>query len=272
MCISSSDSVGVGVSKTRRTAPTLVAWGASDSHGKTPECMTVGAGASARLAAAARAIMMRPAANPAVATRRVRVMSASNGGKIHRDRLRRSMTVAALDRFRLKSPIGELVGYVRDGALCALDFGDRDESNRALLERRFGTINVREGTGAQEARRRLEAYLAGDLEALDAITVDPAGTKFQARVWAALRRIPPGRTISYAELAVAVGSPSAVRAVGTANGQNPVPVVIPCHRVVRSDGTLGGYGGGLDRKRWLLDHEKARRARPAAGSTQRPLF
>jgi len=166
-----------------------------------------------------------------------------------------SVTVAPLERFRLKSPIGELVGYVREGALCALDFGDRDESNRALLERRLGAVDVREGAGAREARRRLEAYLAGDLEALDAITV-----------------IPPGRTISYAELAAAVGSPAAVRAVGTANGQNPVPVVIPCHRVVRSDGTLGGYGGGLDRKRWLLDHEKARLARPAGGSAQRPLF
>jgi len=183
-----------------------------------------------------------------------------------------SVTLAALERFRLKSPIGELVGYVREGALCALDFGDRDESNRALLERRLGAVDVREGAGAREARRRLEAYLAGDLEALDAITVDPGGTGFQAKVWAALRRIPPGRTISYAELAAAVGSPAAVRAVGTANGQNPVPVVIPCHRVVRSDGTLGGYGGGLDRKRWLLDHEKARLARPAGGSAQRPLF
>jgi len=165
-----------------------------------------------------------------------------------------------LDRFRLKSPIGELMGYVRDGALCALDFGDRDESNRAVRERRFGVIDVREAAAALEAQRRLEAYLAGDLDALDAITVDPGGTEFQAKVWAALRRIPPGRTISYTELAATVGSPAAVRAVGTANGQNPVPVVIPCHRVVRSDGTLGGYGGGLDRKRWLLDHEKARRA------------
>lgn len=180
--------------------------------------------------------------------------------------------MAALDRFRLKSPIGPLVGYVREGALCALDFGDRDESNRALLERRFGAIEVREGTGGREARRRLEAYLTGDLGALDAITVDPGGTEFQAKVWAALRRIPPGRTVSYTELAATVGSPAAVRAVGTANGQNPVPVVIPCHRVVRSDGTLGGYGGGLDRKRWLLDHERARLAGPATAAGQRPLF
>jgi len=181
------------------------------------------------------------------------------------------VTVSAFDGFRLESPIGELVGYVREGALCALDFGDRDDGNRALLERRFGAIDMHEGAGAREARRRLEAYLGGDLEALDAIAVDPGGTEFQAKVWAALRRIPPGRTVSYSELAAAVGSPSAVRAVGTANGQNPVAVVIPCHRVVRSDGTLGGYGGGLDRKRWLLDHEKARLAAPA-GAAQRPLF
>lgn len=181
-------------------------------------------------------------------------------------------TATILDRFRLKSPIGELVGYVRDGALCALDFGERDWNGRVLLERRFGALEVRDGGRGLEARRALEAYLAGELQALDAIAVDAGGTEFQAKVWAALRRIPAGRTASYTDLARAVGAPSAVRAAGSANGQNPVPVVIPCHRVVRSDGTLGGYGGGLDRKRWLLDHEKARLARPATGSLQRPLF
>jgi methylated-DNA-[protein]-cysteine S-methyltransferase len=167
-------------------------------------------------------------------------------------------TAIIVDRFRLKSPIGELVGYVRDGALCALDFGERNWNGRVVLERRFGSVGVREGGRGLEARRALEAYLAGELRALDTIVVDAGGTEFQAKVWAALRRIPAGRTASYTELARAVGAPSAVRAAGSANGQNPVPVVIPCHRVVRSDGTLGGYGGGLDRKRWLLDHENAR--------------
>jgi len=99
--------------------------------------------------------------------------------------------------------------------------------------------------------------------------VDPGGTPFQRAVWAALRRIPPGTTCSYTDLARAVGAPTAVRAVGTANGANPVAVVIPCHRVVRSDGSLGGYGGGLDRKRWLLEHEKA--ALPAGALLQRVL-
>jgi len=177
-----------------------------------------------------------------------------------------------LRTFRVASPIGELVGFVKDDALCALGFGDEIERTRAELERRFGGIQLMGAEERGEARRRLAAYVAGDLDALDGIPVDPGGTEFQRAVWAALRRIPPGQTASYAGLARVVGAPSAVRAVGTANGANPVPVVIPCHRVVRSDGSLGGYGGGLDRKRWLLDHEKARFAGPRAASTQRPLF
>ena len=150
----------------------------------------------------------------------------------------------AAPAFRLSTPIGELMGRVRGGSLCALDWA--------------GDAAGRETAEAAALRRRLEAYFAGELEALDEIPVDPPGTEFQRKVWQALRRIPPGRTVSYSELARAVGFPSAVRAVGTANGRNPVPIVIPCHRVVRSDGSLGGYGGGLDRKRWLLDHERAR--------------
>lgn len=184
------------------------------------------------------------------------------------------MTAGAtvVDRFRLRTPIGDLTGYARNGALCALDFGTRDWNGRVVLERRFGTLDVRDEAGARDAKRALAAYFAGELGVLDAIAVDPGGTEFQARVWGALRRIPPGRTVSYTDLARAVGAPSAVRAAGSANGQNPVPVVIPCHRVVRSDGTLGGYGGGLDRKRWLLDHEGARLAGPSATPSQRQLF
>jgi methylated-DNA-[protein]-cysteine S-methyltransferase len=176
-----------------------------------------------------------------------------------------------VDRFRLRTPIGDLTGYARDGALCALDFGTRDWNGRVVLERRFGALEVRAGSGG-DAKRALEAYFAGEIAALDEIAVDPGGTDFQAKVWAALRRIPAGRTVSYTDIARAVGAPHAVRAAGSANGQNPVPVVIPCHRVVRSDGTLGGYGGGLDRKRWLLDHEKARLAGPSAAASQRGLF
>jgi methylated-DNA-[protein]-cysteine S-methyltransferase len=103
----------------------------------------------------------------------------------------------------------------------------------------------------------LGAYFAGDLGAIDGLPVAPSGgTEFQLRVWRALREIPCGETCSYGELARRIGNPAAVRAVGLANGANPVGVVVPCHRVIGSDGSLTGYGGGIDRKRWLLAHER----------------
>ena len=108
----------------------------------------------------------------------------------------------------------------------------------------------------------IESYFAGDIAAIDRIPVDLGGTPFQQEVWTRLRRIPAGSTTSYGELARALGSPGAMRAVGMANGRNPVPIVVPCHRVIASDGTLGGYGGGLPIKRWLLAHEGARAASP----------
>jgi len=182
------------------------------------------------------------------------------------------MGATVIDCFRLRTPIGDLEGFAREGAVCALDFVGGAYSGRAALERRFGPLALKPAARGLDARQRLEAYLAGELQAIDGIEVDPGGTEFQRKVWAALRRIPVGRTSSYTDLARAVGAPSAVRAVGTANGSNPVPVVIPCHRVVRSDGTLGGYGGGLDRKRWLLDHERARLRSHAAAAGQHGLF
>jgi len=103
----------------------------------------------------------------------------------------------------------------------------------------------------------LNDYFRGTIGALDDIPVELKGTAFQQQVWGALRRIPAGATSSYAGLAREIGSPSAVRAVGAANGANPVAVIVPCHRVIGSNGSLTGYGGGLDRKRWLLQHEGA---------------
>jgi methylated-DNA-[protein]-cysteine S-methyltransferase len=102
----------------------------------------------------------------------------------------------------------------------------------------------------------LRNYFAGELNAIDRIAVETGGTPFQREVWRELRKIPCGTTISYAKLAQRVGRPNAVRAVGLANGSNPVPIVVPCHRVIGSDGSLTGYGGGIERKRWLLQHEK----------------
>lgn len=158
----------------------------------------------------------------------------------------------------VRSPVGALGLYALDGALCGLSFSDHDERLRAYLKARFGDdvkyVRARDPGGAVTA---LERYLAGELDALDELAVDLGGTPFQARVWRALRQIPVGATWSYAELARKVGSPEAVRAVGAANGKNPVSLVVPCHRVIASDGTLCGYGGGIERKRWLLTHERA---------------
>jgi methylated-DNA-[protein]-cysteine S-methyltransferase len=103
------------------------------------------------------------------------------------------------------------------------------------------------------------AYFRGDLGAIDGLPVTLAGTDFQRRVWTALRRIPCGETWSYGQLAARIGNPRAVRAVGLANGANPVGIVVPCHRVIGADGSLTGYGGGMPRKRWLLEHERAAR-------------
>ena len=110
----------------------------------------------------------------------------------------------------------------------------------------------------EAAKRELIAYFNGSPTHFTALTLDPRGTPFQLRVWQELRQIPRGQTISYGELARRVGNPKASRAVGQANAVNPIPLIIPCHRVIAADGSLGGYSSGLDRKRWLLSHEGAR--------------
>jgi methylated-DNA-[protein]-cysteine S-methyltransferase len=167
---------------------------------------------------------------------------------------------------QVESPVGTIDIAARDGRLCALRFHDRDSSIREMLARRIENTDEGDLPAGHPIIERLHAYFDGDISALDAIEVETGGTAFQRSVWAQLRRIPAGETASYGEVAAAIGVPGAVRAVGTANGSNPVGIVIPCHRVIRSSGDLGGYGGGLDRKRWLLAHERAhsRVASPAA--------
>ena len=161
-----------------------------------------------------------------------------------------------LDRFRLDSPLGAIAIAVAGDDLYALDFieSDPDRPPRVAAP---PPESARPGRRARRIADRVLAYFGGDIRALDDIAVAPAGTAFQLRVWAALRRIPPGETRSYHEVALAVGAPSACRAVGAANGRNPIAVVVPCHRVIASDGRLHGYGGGLWRKDWLLRHEGA---------------
>ncbi|HVY81313.1 MAG TPA: methylated-DNA--[protein]-cysteine S-methyltransferase [Steroidobacteraceae bacterium] len=171
------------------------------------------------------------------------------------------MTVAAppdrlaLDRYA--SPMGDLLLASDDvGRLRGVDlFGDEARMTK-WLRRQYGVRLVLErGSAPPPIREALDEYFAGRLDALDRIPCQADGTPFQQAVWTALRAIPAGQTISYGALAERLGNPQAVRAVGLANGSNPIPIVIPCHRVIGSDGSLTGYGGGLERKRWLLAHE-----------------
>jgi methylated-DNA-[protein]-cysteine S-methyltransferase len=157
----------------------------------------------------------------------------------------------------MHSEIGSLVIVTDSVALCALDFDGGEERMNRLLSRRFGSFVLHREDDPLRVGEKVEAYLAGDLHALDEIKVNPGGTEFQQTVWSALRDIRAGTTRTYAQLAASIGRPSASRAVGHANGRNPVAIVIPCHRLIGSDGTLTGYAGGLERKRWLLHHEGA---------------
>ena len=154
------------------------------------------------------------------------------------------------------SPIGPLVLVAGEDALRVLAFPERGEAHRARLARRLPGAAIRPGRAPRALLDALDAYFAGELNALDGVAVETGGTPFQQKVWRALRSIAPGATQSYAWLARVAGAAAAVRAVGAANGANPVSVVLPCHRVVGSDGSLTGYGGGLERKRWLLAHEQ----------------
>ena len=162
-----------------------------------------------------------------------------------------------LEVAELSSPVGSITLAARDGRLCALGFTDHWPYLRQALQRRIGKIELGKTADPAGAVSRLGRYFRGDLRALDSNAVDPEGTAFQKRVWSELRKIPAGRTASYRDIARAIGAPKAVRAVGAANGQNPISIVIPCHRVIGADGDLSGYGGGIERKRWLLEHEGA---------------
>ena len=162
----------------------------------------------------------------------------------------------ALYQDRIASPVGDIVLVAEDGALVLVEFDDGPRPETFML-RQLGTTDIPGKRNPWGLSAALRAYLKGDLAALDAMPAKPRGTAFQQRVWSELRKIPAGRTIAYRELARRAGRPRAVRAAGAANGQNPVSIVIPCHRVVGADGSLTGYGGGLARKRWLLEHEGA---------------
>ncbi len=156
-----------------------------------------------------------------------------------------------------KSPIGEMIGITKDNALCHLDFSDcRDRVSR-LLKTRYGDYELKESRDVLNLKARIDAYFASDWTAFDGLKLALGGTDFQASVWKALQAIPLGDTCSYAELAITIGNAKAVRAVASANARNPISIIVPCHRVIGSNGTLTGYAGGVDRKHWLLRHEHA---------------
>ena len=155
-----------------------------------------------------------------------------------------------------KSPIGALSIAAHGSRVCLLEFEGRVNARR-MLEHWYPGDPIAEAPDPGGAVAALHAYFTGRLGALDGVEVEMHGTPFQRRVWEALRSVRAGTTTSYAAIARTIGSPSAVRAVGAANGVNPISIVIPCHRVIGANGTLTGYAGGLERKQWLLAHEGA---------------
>jgi methylated-DNA-[protein]-cysteine S-methyltransferase len=152
-----------------------------------------------------------------------------------------------------RSPIGDVVIGVEKGAIAWLRFED---AHAHAHDHDHDHGHDHDARIAREAARALDAYFDGDLLALDSLELAPRGTNFQKRVWEELRKIPAGTTTTYGHIARAIGSPHAARAVGAANGANPIAIVVPCHRVVGADGTLTGYAFGIDKKRWLLEHEQ----------------
>jgi len=160
---------------------------------------------------------------------------------------------------RIPTPIGlMLVLSDEQQRLRAVDWEDYESRMHLLLRRQYRNqdVELRDAARASPARRALLDYFDGDVRAIDTLDVATGGTDFQRVVWRALRGISGGQSISYGALANRIERPAAVRAVGTANGANPIGIVVPCHRVVGADASLTGYGGGLHRKRWLLDHEQ----------------
>ena len=168
-----------------------------------------------------------------------------------------AMSVRSLSVGRINTPTGQMIIFM-DGKqrLRALDWEDHEPRIQRLLQRHYGKISLQEEARPTAVVRALQAYFDGDLVAIDSLLIRTNGTDFQRAVWEALRHIAPGETISYGMLAARIGQPAAMRAVGLATGANPIAIVVPCHRVIGKNGALTGYGGGLERKRWLLTHER----------------
>ncbi|MBP6011039.1 MAG: methylated-DNA--[protein]-cysteine S-methyltransferase [Alphaproteobacteria bacterium] len=156
---------------------------------------------------------------------------------------------------RIKTPIGPLL-ITHDGkALANIAFADREERRAGELARDFPGAEVKRARERSRFADALESYFEGNTRTIDKLPVINFGTDFQRRCWSELRRVPAGSTRTYSEHARIIGRPNASRAVGAANGFNPVSIVVPCHRLIGANGSLIHYGGGIERKRWLIDHE-----------------
>ena len=180
-----------------------------------------------------------------------------------------------LFRALLPTPLGDMLALSSDEGLCALEFTtvkgaargeERLSRLHARLHRWFPPHEIvdRETPTIARTRAWLASYFDGTRADIGDLSLDMRGAPFETRVWLALRAIPPGQTTSYGAIAQALGAAGASRAVGAANGANPVAIIVPCHRVIGSSGSLTGYGGGLDRKTWLIDHERRWRTEPQA--------
>ncbi|MBI2719134.1 MAG: methylated-DNA--[protein]-cysteine S-methyltransferase [Rhizobiales bacterium] len=165
------------------------------------------------------------------------------------------MSVILIDR--IKTPLGPMALLASDGVLLLLEFDDGEGRIARQMKARFGATKPERSANPFGFSDRIRAYFEGELAAIEGIPADGGGSDFETRVWAQLRKIACGTTKSYGDIARSLGDVGLSRAVGLANGRNPIAIVVPCHRVIGADGTLVGYGGGLDRKRWLLRHEGA---------------
>ena len=174
-----------------------------------------------------------------------------------RDSTRTTLWFDRIDTRGYGAPFAEILIAVDHRQLCALDFAGFEARMHGLLAKRYERYDFEEKSNPCGFADLVHAYLNGEVTALEGIPVSTGGTEFQQQAWAALRRIPAGRTATYGEQAARIGRPRAVRAIGAANGQNPVAIVVPCHRVIGSSNQLTGYAGGLAAKRWLLNHEGA---------------
>lgn len=161
-----------------------------------------------------------------------------------------------LSQQEIESPIGTIYVVSDKTHLRALDFVGNETRLQRILTNQYGRYTIQSSAGSIGIAARLKDYFEGDLHAGDRLAMATNGTEFQEQVWAALRAIPAGKTVSYSDIANEIGRPNACRAVGLANGSNPIAIFVPCHRVIGANKSLTGYAGGIERKQWLLEHER----------------